>query len=95
MPTLKWAQPAIDDLWSIDAWLMKEASGEIALATLGAIRSRAGFLENFPHGGRPIGEGVRVLRVINTPHLIFYRLIDDAVEILRIMHEREDWQVQF
>ncbi len=95
MPTLKWTAPAIDDLWSIDAWLMEEATGEIALATLAAIRFRANFLENFPRGGRPVGKGVRLLRVIDTPHLIFYRIVDDAVEVLRVMHEREDWQVQF
>ena len=91
MPALKWTQPAIDDLWSIDAWLNENASGGTALATLAAIRLRAGFLENFPHGGRPIGEGVRALRVIDTPHLILYRLVSGDVEILRIRHEREDW----
>ncbi len=95
MPTLSWTLPATDDLWSIDAWLTEEASGEVALATLAAIRFRAQFLENFPRGGRPIGEGVRILRVIETPHLIFYRLVDDVVEILRIRHEREDWQIEF
>lgn len=94
MPTLKWTQPATDDLWAIDAWLEENASGEIALATLAAIRSRAYFLENFPHGGRPIGDGVRVLRVINTPHLSVYRLSGDSIDILRVHHEREDWQIE-
>jgi plasmid stabilization system protein ParE len=95
MPTLKWTPAATDDLWSIDDWLTENASGEFALATLVAIRVRASFLENCPRAGRPIGEGVRLLRVIDTPHLIFYRTVEDIVEILRVMHEREDWQVQF
>ena len=94
MPALKWTQPAIDDLWAIDAWLVENASGEIALATLASIRFRASFLENFPHGGRPIEDGIRMLRVIDTPHLILYRIVADAVEILRIRHEREDWFVE-
>jgi plasmid stabilization system protein ParE len=95
MPTLKWTPAATDDLWSIDDWLTENASSEIALATLAAIRIRASFLANFPRGGRPIGEGVRLLRVIDTPHLILYRIVEDMVEILRVVHEREDWQVQF
>jgi len=94
MPALKWTRPATEDLWAIDTWFEENGSGEIALATLSAIRFRAGFLLDFPHGGRPIGEGIRVLRVIDTPHLIFYRLADDVVEILRIRHEREDWFVE-
>lgn len=94
MPTLRWTQPAIDDLWAIDEWLVENASGEIALATLASIRFRAAFLENFPHGGRPIRHGIRMLRVIDTPHLIFYRLLDDELQILRIRHEREDWFVE-
>ena len=93
MPALNWTQPAIDDLWAIDAWLIENATGEIALATLASIRFRASFLEKFPHGGRPIGDGVRVLRVIETPHLIFYRLAAKNIEILRVRHEREDWFV--
>ncbi|HEX8300855.1 type II toxin-antitoxin system RelE/ParE family toxin [Sphingomonas sp.] len=93
MPTLNWTQPATDDLWAIDAWLEENALGEIAIATLVAIRARARFLENFPRGGRPLRNGMRVLRVINTPHLILYRLAGDSVEILRVHHEREDWFV--
>lgn len=35
-----------------------------------------------------------MLRVIETPNLIFYRRVDDTIEILRIRHEREDWFVE-
>jgi len=72
----------------------RNASGEIALATLAAIHRRARFLENFPRGGRPTGGGNRILRVINSPHLIIYRIIGEKVEILRIRHESEDWQIE-
>jgi len=94
MPALNWTQPAIDDLWAIDERLVENASGEIALAMLASIRFRAAFLENFPHGGRPIADGLRLLRVIDTPHLIFYRIAGGNVEILRVRHEREDWFVE-
>lgn len=93
MPRLDWTGPALTDLREIEAWLSEHARPEIALATLGHIRRRARFLEEFPHGGRPTIGGSRVLRVIETPHVILYRLTGGSVQILRIQHEREDWQV--
>jgi toxin ParE1/3/4 len=94
MPTLSWTPPATEDLWAIDDWLTENASPDIALATLAAIHHRARFLEDFPRGGRPAGDGTRVLRVINSPHLIIYRLAGENVEVLRIRHESEDWQIE-
>lgn len=93
MPQLDWTEPALADLRAIDKWLTEKARPEIALVTLIHIRRRARFLEDFPHGGRPIGEGNRALRVIDTPHLILYRIVGDLVQILRVQHEREDWFV--
>ena len=94
MPQLDWTAPALADLREIDAWLSEHARPEIALVTLLHIRRRARFLEDFPHGGRPIAQNSRVLRVIDTPHVILYRLVDGVVQILRVQHEREDWKVE-
>lgn len=94
MPVLVWTQPAVEDVDGIDRWLTANVRGEIAIDMLSAIRLRAHFLESFPHGGRPIGEGIRVLRVIGTPYLILYRIEGEGVQVLRIRHEREDWFVE-
>lgn len=94
MPQLGWTEPALADLRAIEEWLSENARPEIAVVTLVHIRRRAHFLEDFPHGGRPMSGGIRALRVIDTPHLILYRIIDDAVQILRVQHEREDWFVE-
>jgi len=94
MPVIKWTVSASNDLRSIDAWLSDRAGPDVAVRILTAIRFRADFLRNFPHGGRPSPGGIRVLRVSETPHLILYRLADDVVEILRVRHEREDWLVE-
>ncbi len=91
---IAWTLPALDDIRDIDDWLTKEATPTIALRTLAAIRYRARFLEDFPHGGRPLGGGNRVLRVYDTPYLIRYRIRHDMVEVIRVHHEREDWQLQ-
>jgi toxin ParE1/3/4 len=94
MPTLSWTPPATENLWAIDDWLTENASPEIAPATLASTHRRARFLEDLPRGGRPGSDGTRVLRVINRPDLIIYRLVGDNVEILRIRHESEDWQIE-
>ncbi len=94
MQSIEWAQPALDDLRAIDAWLTDRAHPEIALRTLTSIRARALFLERFPRGGRPFGTDCRVLRVTDTAYLILYRIVGGDVQLLRIRHEREDWFVE-
>lgn len=89
-----WSQPALDDLRGMDAWLMREASPGIAPQTLTSIRYRAQFLENFPRGGRPIDQAHRILRVYGTPYFIRYRITDAVVEVIRVHHERENWQLE-
>jgi toxin ParE1/3/4 len=94
MPLVRWTLPAANDLRAIDEWLSENAGPEPAIRTLAAIGNRAQFLTNFPHGGRPSPGGLRVLRVWETRYLILYRIAGEAVEILRIHHEREDWLIE-
>lgn len=89
-----WSPLALDDVRGISHWLERKASPDTALRIVGAIRHRAQFLERFPHGGRPYGVAQRVLRVFDTPYLIRYRIKDDVVEVIRVHHEREDWQLE-
>ena len=93
MPVIDWSDPALRDLRRIDEWLTREASPEVSIRILMAIRERAGFLERFPHGGRPQADGTRILRVFDTRYLILYRLAGDVVQVLRLHHEREDWSL--
>ena len=95
MRRIVWSIPALEDLRSIDDWLTREASSDYAVRVLAAIRFRAKFLQDFPHGGRPYRDGTRVLRVFETPYLIHYRLIGEGAEVIRVYHERENWQVAF
>lgn len=95
MTAVRWSIAARDDLREIDAWLEREASPQFAIVTLAAIRERAGFLANFPRGGRPHADGTPILRVLGTPYLIHYHLDGrQQVDVLRVYHEREDWQIQ-
>jgi plasmid stabilization system protein ParE len=90
---IDWTDPALDDLREIDAWLEREAGPEYSLRILTTIRFRAKFLKDFPRGGRPHRDDLRILKVFDTPYLIRYRILPEtkAVQVLRVHHEREDW----
>lgn len=87
-----WSILAREDLRIIDEGLLREASPEISVRILSAIAARATFLANFPHGGRPYRNGQCVLRVYDTRYLIRHRIRGEDVEVIRVHHEREDWQ---
>lgn len=95
MTRVRWTDPSLGDLRRIDDWLTQEATPDFAIRTLAAIRLRAGFLVDFPRGGRPHRGNTRILRVLDTPYLLHYRIVGDLdVQVLRVYHEREDWQVE-
>lgn len=96
MYTLAWTVPALGDLRKIELWLERERNPAFALRTLIMIRQRSRFLENFPRGGRPYQGDLRVLRIHETPYLLRYRILEanESVQILRVHHEREDWQTE-
>ena len=94
MRKIGWTPPAIADLRRINVWLRENATAAVALRVTIDIRKRARFLEDFPRGGRPVSATLRLLRVFGTPYLILYRIEDDGVQVIRVHHEREDWQVE-
>ena len=86
-----WTDQALADLASIDAWLTRNASAEIAEAQLARLLNRARSLMDYPRRGPRIGAEARSMSVAATPYVLVYRVIDDGVQILRIRHNREDW----
>lgn len=94
MRKLEWTRPAVADLRNIETWLDETSAPAVAARTLSAIRNRADFLTNFPHGGPPVfDEDFRSLRIHETPFLFIYRVRPGKIEILRIHHERENWRL--
>ncbi|MFS0738433.1 type II toxin-antitoxin system RelE/ParE family toxin [Sphingomonas sp. 1P06PA] len=93
MPELSWTPAALADLRRINDWLNREASPEIALRTLTAIKVRNGQLAEFPLSGRAIpNHGFRVLPILGTRHLLAYRFDGGAVDIIRVYQERQNWR---
>ena len=88
---LDWTDQALADLTSVDDWLYRNASPDVAVKQLDRIRFRARSLQDFPRRGAKLGEDWRVMGVAGTSYLLVFRVIDDGVQILRIRHIREDW----
>jgi plasmid stabilization system protein ParE len=89
-----WSGPARAGLRPIDDWLPQNASAEVAVRILAAIRFRADILVDFPRSGRPYGDDHRVLLVQQTSYLIRYRIARGTVEVLRVHHERQVGQLE-
>ncbi|KQM22458.1 hypothetical protein ASE73_14595 [Sphingomonas sp. Leaf24] len=88
---IEWSAPARVDLEAIDD---KFLAIDTALADrmIDRIEQAGKFLREHPGAGPEILSGtVRKWRVRGTPYLLFYRMLPDRVEILRIRHDREDW----
>lgn len=92
MSVVSWSMEARADLRRIDQWLTDNASGEISRRMLVDIGERSTLLLDFPLAG-PIGDDEeRSLRVTGTPYILIYRLRPTGIEILRIRHNRQNWQ---
>jgi toxin ParE1/3/4 len=91
-------RPSADlDLDGLAEYLARAASLEIALRFYDAAASTFANLARMPGVGErressnPRLAGLRVWRIDGFPnHLIFYRLVDDGIEIVRVLHGARD-----
>jgi toxin ParE1/3/4 len=81
---------AAADLQNIYDYLKKHEP-HLARPTVVEIRKSIRSLKQFPHRGR-IGceEGTRELLQRRLPHIIAYRVKDDAIDVLHIWHPAQD-----
>ena len=88
MPT--WKPAAIADRKRIIAYIAQEKPrAAIELGDL--LMEKAGLLDLYPLLG-PVGRvtGTRELTV-HPNYILIYRLVDDAVEVLRVKHAAQQW----
>ena len=88
---LRFSEHAIRSLTSIRDYIAKD-SPEMAARVIGAILEAAFRLERFPMSGR-IGRitGTRELVVPELPYIIPYRVVDDVVVLLSVIHTSRKW----
>jgi toxin ParE1/3/4 len=86
-----WSLTAREDLREIWDYYSSTATTGIADGVVKRISDACLLLEDHPFAGRSRGELRPQLRsVAATPHVIFYRVASDVVEIVRVLHGRRD-----
>jgi toxin ParE1/3/4 len=83
---VRFLKRAVQDLINIDNFTRKESPR--GAARIGArIRKRADDLAQFPEQGTASDKvGVRQLYVAKTPYILVYRIKNDEVQIITILH---------
>jgi plasmid stabilization system protein ParE len=88
---IHWTPAAAEDLKNIYDYLL-EHEPQLARPTVIELRQGIRLLKEFPHKGRKgREEGTRELLHKRLPHIVVYRVKEDAVEILHIWHPAQDW----
>ncbi len=89
--TVRWSPEAAADFDSIIAYLIQQnpsAADRIARTIYSAISS-LDTLSNRGRHGRV--EGTRELVLAPLPYVVVYRLLNDAIEISRVLHGSQRW----
>ena len=86
-----WAPLARQDLRGIWRYFARVGSMEVADNLLREINRVSTRVGHYPLMGRPRDELAPGLRsMLVHPHVILYRVSEDAVEIARVLHQRRD-----
>ena len=82
---------ALADLDEVERYMARDDPGA-AIDTVLRLLAAAEILARHPEAGRP-GRvpGTRELVVNSTPHVMPYRVRDNLVEVLRVLHGRRRW----
>jgi len=93
---VKWSAASIEDLTTAWSYLAADASPAVADRQLESILAATEKLRQWPNLGRDrseLREGVRSISV--PPYLVFYRVLDHSIELVRVIHGRRDLGVIF
>jgi toxin ParE1/3/4 len=86
-----WTLPAVADLDQLVRHVAKD-NVDAAFRIEDRIMAAVARLERHPASGRPGAlQDTRELVVVRTPYLVVYRLNQQAVEILRVIHGAQNW----
>ena len=90
---IEWSPLALDDRDRIfDYYEIDQASPRAAVMVDERIEQQVDVLIDHPGLGRPGRvDDTRELVISKTPYLVAYRILGDAVRILRVLHGRQLW----
>jgi toxin ParE1/3/4 len=87
---LQWGLKARADLDEIETYIAAR-SPKGAARVWTRITDRVATLVDSPYAGRPSQiPGLRELVVTQTPYIVFYEIVEDAVRIRYILHGRQN-----
>ena len=92
---IKWVRLALNDLDEAGEFIAQD-NPKAASRVLKRIWDAVHMLADHPHAGRP-GRvpGTRELVITDTPFIIPYRVVEDTVQILRVLHGKRKWPKGF
>lgn len=92
---IRWTRKASYNLDAIEKYIEKDKPIAAAKTVLKIIKT-VGLLAKNPQLGRPgkVGQ-TRELIISNTPYIIPYRINNDTIEILRVIHSAMKWPESF
>ena len=86
-----WTAPARRDLRSYVSYAA-EGHPDAARKIQAAIREAVERLADYPNRGRPGRyEGTRELIIVGTPYIVVYRVREERLRILRVLHGAQSW----
>jgi toxin ParE1/3/4 len=91
-----WSPEAIADLAALRAYIEQDNPAAARRIALHIIHNIETVLPNSPEMGRP-GRvpGTRELVIPRTPFIVPYRLVGNAIHVLRIFHAARRWPESF
>ena len=91
-----WSPEALDDRERIWDYYVRIAGRHTAEKVLREIAEVIALIEQRPFAGRARSEVRRGLRSFATaPHVVFYRIVNDTPEIVRVLDGRQDIDEKF
>jgi len=92
---IKWVRLALTDLDEAAAFISQD-NPQAAERIVKRIRDAARLLSDQPDAGRPGRvHGTRELVIADTPFILPYRVVQNTVQILRVLHGSRSWPEQF
>ncbi len=88
---LEWSTYAVADRAAIFDYIEAD-SPQAAIIVDDRISKQVETLARFPESGRPGRiEGTRELVIGRTPYIVAYRIMENTVRILRVLHGSQRW----
>jgi toxin ParE1/3/4 len=89
---IRWTDSAVRDFTNICDYIEKDRSGAISRRVALSIHHQIDLLSKFPEYGRTGRKpDTRELVFSGLPYLAIYRIRENSVEILRILHGAQEW----